>query len=144
MDKIIIGNDHAGVNLKFEIKKYLESLGFDVINMGVDTTDSFDYPKISLAVCNKLKEENAKFGVIICGSGIGVSIVANKIKGIRAACVSDSLSSRLSRLHNNANVLVLGAGIVGENLATGIVDTFFGTDFSNEERHQRRIDKIEG
>ena len=141
MDKIIIGNDHAGVNLKFEIKKYLESINFDVINVGVDTNDSFDYPKISLEVCNKLKKENAKFGIIICGSGVGVSIAANKIKGIRAACVSDSLSSRLSRLHNNANVICFGERIVGIETAKEIVREFVNTNFLGD-RHKKRVDQI--
>ena len=141
MEKIIIGNDHAGVDLKFEIKKYIEELGYEVINVGVDDELSSDYPKISYEVCKKLQKENAKCAVIICGSGIGVSIVANKMKNIRAACVSDPLSSRLSRQHNNANVICFGARIIGVETAKEIVKEFLTNEFIGG-RHKKRVLQI--
>ncbi len=140
---ISLGCDHGGYALMQVVKKHLEDRKIEYKDFGCYNTESCDYPdfgkKAALAVANKECEK----GIIICTTGIGISISANKIKGIRAALCHDSLSAKMTRLHNNANVLAMGAGIVGENLAIEIVDVFLDTEFSNEERHQRRIDKIE-
>jgi len=141
---IAIASDHGGFDLKEKVKAQLEKKGFEVKDFGCFDKSSCDYPDFGKPAAEAVGSGECEFGVLICTTGIGMSMVANKVKGVRAALCCDSVSASLTRLHNNANVLVLGAGIVGENLATGIVDTFFGTDFSNEERHQRRIDKIEG
>ena len=141
---IAIASDHGGFDLKEKVKAQLEKKGFEVKDFGCFDKSSCDYPDFGKPAAEAVGRGECEFGVLICTTGIGMSMVANKVKGVRAALCCDSVSASLTRLHNNANVLVLGAGIVGENLATGIVDTFFGTDFSNEERHQRRIDKIEG
>ena len=141
---IAIASDHGGFDLKEKVKAQLEKKGFEVKDFGCFDKSSCDYPDFGKPAAEAVGSGECEFGVLICTTGIGMSMVANKVKGVRAALCCDSVSASLTRLHNNANVLVLGAGIVGENLATGIVDTFFGTEFSNEERHQRRIDKIEG
>jgi len=140
---ISLGCDHGGFALMQVVKKHLEERGIEYKDFGCYDTQSCDYPdfgkKAAMAVANNECEK----GIVICTTGIGISISANKIKGIRAALCHDSLSAKMTRLHNNANVLAMGAGIVGENLALEIVDVFLDTEFSNEERHQRRIDKIE-
>lgn len=141
---IAIGCDHGGLKLKETVIKYLEDKGLEYKDFGTYTADSCDYPVFGKAVANSVASGESEKGIVICTTGIGISITANKVKGIRCALCSDSLSAKMTRLHNNANVLAMGAGIVGDNLALEIVETFLNTEFSNEERHQRRIDLIEG
>ncbi|MBO5450796.1 MAG: ribose 5-phosphate isomerase B [Lachnospiraceae bacterium] len=140
---IAIGSDHGGFELKELIIRHLEEQGVDVNDMGCYDKSSCDYPVYGRAVAKAVADGGCEKGIVICTTGIGISITANKVKGIRAALCADTLSAKLTRLHNDANVLALGAGIVGPNLAVEIVDTFLNTDFSGEERHQRRIDGIE-
>ncbi len=140
---IAIGSDHGGFELKDLIIRHLEEQGVDVNDMGCYDKSSCDYPVYGRAVAKAVADGSCEKGIVICTTGIGISITANKVKGIRAALCADTLSAKLTRLHNDANVLALGAGIVGPNLAVEIVDTFLNTDFSGEERHQRRIDGIE-
>ncbi len=140
---IAIGSDHGGFELKELIIRHLEEQGVDVNDMGCYDKSSCDYPVYGRAVAKAVADGSCEKGIVICTTGIGISITANKVKGIRAALCADTLSAKLTRLHNDANVLALGAGIVGPNLAMEIVDTFLNTDFSGEERHQRRIDGIE-
>ncbi len=140
--KIVIGNDHAGVDLKNIIKEHLKKQGYEVINVGTDTLDSVDYPDIAGEVSKVLLEGKAEYGVLICGTGIGISISANKIKGIRAALAHNEFTARLSRMHNNANIIALGARVIGDELAKACVDTFITTEFEGG-RHARRVGKIE-
>ncbi|RRD39484.1 ribose 5-phosphate isomerase B [Leptotrichia sp. OH3620_COT-345] len=140
--KIVIGNDHAGVDLKTKIVEFLRKKGHEVINIGTDTLDSIDYPDIAKEVSQKIINREAEYGVLICGTGIGISISANKIKGIRAALAHNEFTARLSRLHNNANIIALGARVIGDELATSCVDTFINTDFEGG-RHAKRVGKIE-
>lgn len=140
---IAIGCDHGGYELKEKIKKHLEERGFDVKDVGCYSKDSCDYPVFGHAAAKAVAEGSCEKGIVICTTGIGISISANKIAGIRCALCSDSLSAKMTRLHNDANMLAIGAGIVGENLAKDIVDTFIDTPFSGEERHMRRIALIE-
>ncbi|MDO5089481.1 MAG: ribose 5-phosphate isomerase B [Leptotrichiaceae bacterium] len=140
--KIVIGNDHAGVDLKTKIVEYLRKKGHEVINIGTDTLDSIDYPDIAGEVSEKILNREAEYGVLICGTGIGISISANKIKGVRAALAHNEFTARLARLHNNANIIALGARVIGDELATACVDTFINTEFEGG-RHAKRVDKIE-
>lgn len=140
---IAIGSDHGGYDLKEVVIAHLKEKGIDVKDMGCYDKSSCDYPVYGRAVAKAVADGSCEKGIVICTTGIGISITANKVKGIRAALCTDTLSAKLTRLHNNSNVLAMGAGIVGPNLALEIVDTFIGTEFSNEERHQRRIDAIE-
>lgn len=140
---IAIGSDHGGYDLKEQIKKHLEKRGILYQDMGCYDKSACDYPIYGRAVAQAVADGECEKGIVICTTGIGISITANKVKGIRAALCSDSLSAKLTRLHNNANVLALGAGIVGLNLGLEIVDTFIDTEFSGEERHQRRVELIE-
>ena len=131
--KIAIGNDHAAPQLKNAVKKHLEERGFEVVDVGCAEGERCDYPDKAVMVCEK---------VVNGECGLGMSYAANKVKGIRAACCSDYFSARLSREHNNANVLCFGARVVGEGTALDLVDIFVDTPFSGDERHQRRLDKI--
>lgn len=140
---IAIGCDHGGYDLKQVILKHLESRKISCKDVGCMSKESCDYPAYGRAVARAVADGECEKGIVICTTGIGISITANKVKGIRAALCSDTLSAKLTRLHNDANVLSLGAGIVGSELAKEIVDTFLDTDFSGEERHQRRINGIE-
>lgn len=140
---IAIGSDHGGYDLKQRVIKYLEENHIPYEDMGCGSKDSCDYPVFGHAVAKAVADGQCDKGIVICTTGIGISISANKIKGIRCALCADTLSAKMTRLHNDANVLALGAGVVGENLALEIVDTFLNTAFSNEERHQRRVDLIE-
>lgn len=140
---IAIGSDHGGYDLKEVVIAHLKEKGIDVKDMGCYDKSSCDYPVYGKAVAEAVADGSCEKGIVICTTGIGISITANKVKGIRAALCADTLSAKLTRLHNNSNVLAMGAGIVGPNLALEIVDTFINTEFSNEERHQRRIDAIE-
>lgn len=140
--KIVIGSDHAGFNLKNLIMEYLKTNGYDVQDVGCYSEEPVDYPVIAKELCSKvLTEENNK-GILICGTGVGMNITANKIKGIRAVVCSDTTSAKYSRLHNNTNVLCLGARITGEYLAKDIIDIWLDTDFE-ANRHLRRINLIE-
>lgn len=139
--KIIIGSDHGGYNLKEELKKYITNLGYNVIDMGTNSTEACDYPIIAQNTCKNVIKEQCN-AILICGTGIGMSIAANKIKGIRAAVVSDTCSAKYSKLHNNTNVLCLGARIIGEELAKDITKIWLETKFE-AGRHQKRIDMIE-
>ena len=140
--KIIIGNDHAGVELKQNLVKYLQEKGNEVINVGTDTHESGDYPDIAEAVGKLVLENKDSLGIIVCGTGIGISIAANKLKGIRAALCHNELTARLARQHNDANIISLGARIIGEDLAKACVDAFLETEFEGG-RHLRRVCKID-
>ncbi len=139
--KIAIGNDHAAVEMKNEIKAYLESKGHEVINFGTDTSDSCDYPVYGQKVAEAVASGQVEEGVLICGTGIGISLAANKVPGIRAAVCSEPVSARLAKQHNDANIIAFGARIVGLEEAKAIVDAFFDAKFEGG-RHQRRIDLI--
>lgn len=141
---IAIGSDHGGFALKKAIMKHLSDRGLEYKDFGTYTEDSCDYPDFGRAVALAVASGECERGIAICGTGIGISITANKIRGIRAALCGDCFSAEATRLHNDANVLALGARVVGEGLALKIVDTFLDTPFSNDERHVRRISKIEG
>ena len=138
-----LGCDHGGYELKQEIIKYLEEKGIPYKDFGCDSTKSVDYPIYARKVGRAIQNGECDKGILICGTGIGISIAANKMKGIRAALCTDCFSAEATRLHNDANILALGGRVVGPGLAVKIVDTFLNTEFSHEERHQRRIDLIE-
>ena len=140
---ISIGCDHGGYDLKEKVVKHLEAVGVAVKDCGCYSKDSCDYPVFGRAAAEAVASGECEKGIVICTTGIGISITANKVAGVRCALCADTLSAKMTRLHNNSNMLAMGAGIVGENLAMEIVDTFLGTEFSNEARHQRRIDLIE-
>lgn len=139
--KIAIGNDHTSVSIKNEITAYLQEKGYDIINLGTDSLSSCDYPeygeKVALAVANG----EADFGVAICGTGVGISLAANKVRGIRAVVCSEPYSAMLSRQHNDSNVLCFGSRVVGTELAKMIVDSWLEASFDGG-RHQRRVDMI--
>ena len=140
---IALGCDHGGYELKQEIIKYLEEKGLPYKDFGCDSTKSVDYPIYARKVGRAIQNGECDKGILICGTWIGISIAANKMKGIRAALCTDCFSAEATRLHNDANILALGGRVVGPGLAVKIVDTFLNTEFSHEERHQRRIDLIE-
>ncbi|MBR1854702.1 MAG: ribose 5-phosphate isomerase B [Lachnospiraceae bacterium] len=140
---IAIGSDHGGFELKEKVKKHLEEKGIACKDFGCPDKSSCDYPVFGRAAAEAVASGECEKGIVICTTGIGISISANKVKGIRCALCGDVLSAKMTRLHNDANMLAMGAGIVGENLAMEIVDTFLGTAFSDEERHKRRIALIE-
>ena len=140
---IALGCDHGGYALEQVIMKYLDDRGLAYKDFGTYSTDSCDYPPFARAAAEAVASGECDRGIVVCTTGIGVSITANKVKGIRCALCGDVTSARLTRLHNDANMLSIGAGIVGENAAMEIVDTFLNTAFSNEERHKRRIAGIE-
>ena len=141
---IAIGSDHGGYDLRIAVIKHLKERGFEVKDMGCPDKSSCDYPVYGKKVAEAVVSGECEKGIVICTTGIGISITANKFKGIRCALCADTVTAKLTRLHNNSNVLAMGAGVIGPNLAMEIVDTFLDTEFSNEERHQRRIDLIEG
>ena len=140
--KIALGCDHGGFGLKESVKAYLIKQGHDVEDFGTYNEDSVDYPTFALKAAKAVSSGQCEKGIVICSTGIGISIAANKVKGVRAALCSDLLSAKLTREHNDTNVLAFGSFIVGEKLAFAIVDTWLGTEFSHEARHQRRIDGI--
>jgi len=141
MTKIAVGADHAGWELKNKIKAHLEEQGYEVDDRGTGSGESVDYPDFARSVREEVADKQANVGILVCGSGIGMAIAANKVPGIRAANVASENEAQLSREHNNANVLTLGARILDEQKALSIVDTFLNTDFAGG-RHQGRIDKI--
>lgn len=140
---IAIGCDHGGYDLKEVIVQHLKEQKYEVKDCGCYSKESCDYPEFGRAVADSVAKGECDKGIVICTTGIGISITANKVKGIRAALCADPLSAKLTRLHNDANVLALGAGMTGPELAKNITDIFVKTSFSGEERHQRRINKIE-
>ncbi len=140
---IALGSDQAGYLLKQEVIKYLEEKGLEYKDYGSYNEDSVDYPIYGKSVAKAIVNGECDRGIIICGTGIGISIAANKVKGIRAALCSDCFSAEATRQHNDANILAMGARVVGPGLAVKIVDTFLNTEFSGAERHQRRIDMLE-
>lgn len=140
--KIAIGCDHGGINLKPTLIKYLEEKGFEYVDYGCYSAQSVDYPTYALAVSNAVSNGECDLGVLICGTGIGMSIVANKVKGIRCGHCHDVFSAKMTRLHNDANVLALGERVVGAGLMVEIVDAFLNTSFSGDERHIRRVEMI--
>ncbi len=140
---IAIGCDHGGYELKEEIIKHLENRKLEYKDFGCNSTEAVDYPEYAKAVARAVVSGEAEKGILICGTGIGISIAANKIKGIRAAVCTDCFTAEATRLHNDANILAMGGRVVGPGLAIKIVDTFLDTEFSNEERHIQRISKIE-
>ena len=141
---IAIGCDHGGFALKQEIIKYLNEKKVEFKDFGTDSEASVNYAPIAAAVGHSVASGECEKGILICGTGIGMSMAANKVKGIRAACCSDHFSAKYTRLHNDANILCMGARVVGEGLALKIADTFLDTPFSNDARHIRRISQIEG
>lgn len=140
---IALGCDHGGFELKQEIIKYLEEKKIPYKDFGCDSTQSVDYPIYARKVGRAIQSGECEKGILICGTGIGISIAANKMKGIRAALCTDCFSAEATRQHNDANILALGGRVVGPGLAVKIVDTFLHTEFSHDERHQRRINLIE-
>ena len=139
--KIALGNDHAAVELKNEMVAYLQGLGHEVVNFGTDTNESCNYPEFGEAVGRAVVAKEVDCGVLICGTGIGISIAANKVKGVRAAVVSEPVSARLTKLHNDANIIAFGARIVGSEMAKAILDAYLGTEYEGG-RHQKRVDMI--
>ena len=140
--KVSIGCDHGALALKNKVVSHLEGKGYEVVDFGTYTNASCDYPEFAAAAARAVATGECEKGIVLCTTGIGVSISANKIDGIRCALLSDVWSAKMTRLHNDTNVMAMGAGVVGENLALEIVDTWLGTEFSGDERHQRRIDKM--
>ncbi|WP_300843578.1 ribose 5-phosphate isomerase B [uncultured Acetatifactor sp.] len=140
---IAIGSDHGGYALKERIIRHLKEAGIPCEDLGCHSTESCDYPVYGHAVAQAVAEGRCEKGIVVCTTGIGISISANRHPGIRCALCADTLTARLTRLHNDANMLALGGGVVGENLALEIVNVFLNTPFSGEARHQRRIDLIE-
>lgn len=141
---IALGSDHGGYDLKMEVIRYLEENNIEYKDYGCLDKSSCDYPEFGRAAAMAVANGECEKGIVICTTGIGISISANKVSGVRCALCADTLSAKMTRLHNNSNMLAMGAGIVGTNLAIEIVDTFLNTEFSNDERHIRRINKIEG
>lgn len=139
--KIALGSDHAGFPLKKEIMKHLEAKGIEFEDFGALSEASCDYPEFALKVGEEVASKNYDLGILVCGTGIGISIAANKVPGVRAALCSDTFSAHACREHNNANILALGQRVVGVGLALDIVDSFLNAKFEGD-RHQRRIDKI--
>jgi len=139
--RIALGSDHGGFVLKEEIKSYLEEKGIDYKDFGTHSTDSCDYPDIALPVAKAVAAGEFDRGILICGTGIGIGIAANKVEGVRAALCHDTFSARASREHNNANILTMGERVIGRGLALDIVDVWINTEFSGG-RHQRRVEKI--
>ena len=139
--KIALGSDHGGLNLKKDIIMHLESKNIQVKDFGTYTEESCDYPDYALKVASEVMEDNFELGILICGTGIGIGIAANKVPGIRAALCNDTFSAHAAREHNNANILTMGERVVGTGLALDIVDAFINAEFQGD-RHQKRIDKI--
>ncbi len=140
--KIAIGCDHGALDLKNTLAAHLKEQGHEVVDFGTHTLDSCDYPDFAAPAARAVAAGECEKGIVLCTTGIGVSITCNKVKGIRCALLSDVMSARMTREHNDTNMMALGAGVVGTMLALEIADTWLGTEFSHNERHQRRIDKV--
>lgn len=136
---VSIASDHGGYALKLELIQHLKDRGITVIDRGCDSEKSCDYPEYALRVTADIQKNEAELGILICGTGIGMSMAANKQEGIRAALCHDTFSAEATRSHNNANILCMGARVIGPGLAAKVMDTFLDTPFSNDERHIRRI-----
>jgi len=141
MSKIALGSDHAAVKMKAAVKNHLETRGCVVLDLGTYTTESCDYPDFAEAVANEVVSGRYQKGIVICGTGVGICIAANKVKGIRCATCNDLFTAEMTRRHNDANMLAFGARVVGVDVALRIVDTFLDSPFEGG-RHQRRVDKI--
>ena len=141
--KIAVGCDHGGLTLKNVVVEWLKKNGYEVVDFGTDSYASCDYPDFGKEAAKAVAKGECDRGVVICTTGIGISIAANKVKGVRCALCAEPYSAKMTRLHNDANMLAMGGGIVGTNLALEIVDVFLDTPFSGEEKHARRIAKIE-
>ena len=139
--RIAIGNDHTAVDLKNIIVDYLVELGYDVINLGTDSRESCDYPVYGKVAARAVADGQADLGIAICGTGVGISLAANKVKGVRACVCSEPYTAKLSRMHNNSNVLAFGARVVGDELAKMIVKEWLDAEFEGG-RHQRRVDML--
>ena len=139
---IALAADHAGYPLKEEIKKHLLERGFDDKDFGTDSDKSVDYAVFAKIAGEAVASGECRLGIFCCGTGVGISMAANKVRGVRAANCADTFSARMTRLHNDANVLCLGSRVIGAGLALDMVDLFVDTPFSGEERHQRRIDQV--
>ena len=139
--KITIGSDHAGYGLKLKVIEHLRELGIEALDVGTDSEASCDYPVFAHRVCKNIQDGVTELGILVCGTGVGMSIAANKIKGIRAALCSDSFSTKFTRLHNDANVMCMGARTLGPGLACELAEIFLTTGFEGG-RHQRRVDLI--
>ncbi|MDO5301452.1 MAG: ribose 5-phosphate isomerase B [Tissierellia bacterium] len=140
--KIVIGSDHGGYHYKEQMKEYLTEKGHEVVDVGTHSEDSVDYPVYAKKTAHTLLDEGGDFGIIFCGTGIGISIAANKVAGIRCANVAEPLSASLARRHNNANMIAMGERTMGFDLCVACVDTFLEAEFEGG-RHQRRVDLIE-
>jgi ribose 5-phosphate isomerase B len=140
-EMIAIASDHAGFSLKNKLKQKLNNLGFEVLDLGTNDTKSVDYPDFGYAMASAIKDNKASRGVLVCGSGIGISISANRHNNIRAALVHDSLGAKMSRLHNDANVIVFGERVIGMDVALDCLKTFLNTDFEGG-RHTTRVEKL--
>ena len=140
--KIAIGCDHGALALKEAVIAHLTKKGYEIKDFGTYTLDSCDYPDFAAPAAKAVASGECDKGIVLCTTGIGVSIAANKVDGIRCALLSDVMSARMTREHNDTNMMAIGAGVVGQMLALEIVDTWLGTEFSHNERHQRRIDKV--
>jgi ribose 5-phosphate isomerase B len=140
--KVAMGADHGGFALKEEVKKHLEQQGYEITDFGCYSEDSIDYNEVATTVATKVRDNEFDRGILICGTGIGMSIMANKVSGIRCALVHDLFTAKATRLHNDSNILAMGGRVVGPGLAIEIAETWLSTDFSNALRHQRRVDKI--
>ncbi len=142
--KLIIGNDHAGVNLKNAIVRHLKELGHEVKDIGIAAGEKADYPDIAETLALAIADKQYELGILVCGTGIGMSMAANRVSGVRAAATSSAFGAKFTRAHNNANVLCLGERILGEGEALELVDLFITTPFDTENpRHQNRVDKID-
>lgn len=139
--KLAIGNDHAAVDMKNEIKAYLESKGIEVVNVGTDSTDRFNYPVSGYKVGRLVADGAVDGGVLICGTGVGISLAANKVKGVRACVCSEPYTARLSKQHNNSNIIAFGARVIGIDMAKMIVDEWLSAEYEGG-RHQPRVDMI--
>ena len=140
--KIAIGCDHGALELKNTLVAHLKEKGHEIVDFGTYTKDSCDYPDFAAAAAKAVASGECEKGIVLCTTGIGISIAANKVRGIRCALLSDTKSAEMTRLHNDTNMMALGAGIVSQELAFEIADVWLSTPFSNEARHQRRIDKV--
>lgn len=141
---IAIGSDHGGYDLKVQVMEHLKERGLECKDFGCYDKSSCDYPEFGRAVAQAVADGECEKGIVVCTTGIGISMAANKVKGVRCALCTDAYLAKMTRLHNDANVLALGGGFTGKNLAMEIVDTFLDTEFSQGENHIRRISKIEG
>lgn len=141
MKKLAIGNDHVAVDMKNELKRYLEEKGYEVINVGTDSSESFPYPVSGYKVAKMVANGEVDGGILICGTGVGISLTANKVKGIRACVCSEPYTARLSKQHNNTNIIAFGARVIGIEMAKMIVDEWLNAEFLGG-RHQTRVDMI--